>query len=137
MAAGGGHLNTCCLASREGYSSDARIFDQPVGLGTWYKDGSQHALGESRFLKDTLDLQGDTRDVGGVFEHRGIACHQGRCCKAEDLPVRKVPGHDCQHNAQWTEGNIALSGVGGNFLICKEAPSILCKEVAAPCAFFD
>ena len=88
-------------------------------------------------MKDTLDFQGYTRDVGGVFEHRGVACHQGWCSKAEDLPVRKVPGHDRQHHPQWTEGNVALRGVGGNFFISKEALGILGKEVAVPGAFFD
>ena len=59
-----------------------------------------------------------------MFEDSGIACHQSRCGKAEDLPVGEVPGHDRQNNAQWPEGDIALAGIGGDFFIGKEAPRL-------------
>src|SRR5205823_14439242 len=63
-----------------------------------YKDGTEHTLGQPCLLKDMLDFQRDPRDIGGVLEHGGVARHQGRGGKAEDLPVREVPGHDRQNN---------------------------------------
>src|SRR2546425_12022783 len=125
MSACAGHLNASYLASREGHGGDAGVFDEPGGLGAWYKDGSQDTLRKPGFLKDALDLQGNPRDVGGMFENGGVACHQCRSGKAEDLPVGKVPGHDRQNDTQWTEGDVALCGVGGNFFICKEAFGIV------------
>src|SRR5262249_26342244 len=131
------HLNACYFASCEGHSCDAGIFDDPGSLGTGYKDGSQDALGQPGFLKDALDLQSNPRDVGGMFENGSVACHQCRSGKAEDLPVGKVPGHDRQNDTQRTEGDVALSGVGDNFFISKEAFGIVSKKVAVPGAFFD
>ena len=72
-----------------------------------------------------------------MFEYSGVACHQCRSGKAEDLPVGKVPGHDRQNNAQGTEGDITLSSVGGNFFISQEALGIVGKEVTVPGAFLD
>src|SRR6266850_2408691 len=43
-----------------------------------------------------------------MFEQTNVACHQRRGGKAEHLPERKVPGHNCQHGPKWLEMNVTL-----------------------------
>src|SRR6266571_4398009 len=111
MSTSGSYLNTCHFAPCERYSSDTRIFNQLFRLRTWNKNRSEDSLWDIALLKYTLDFQGNVRDVRGMLEDGCVARHQSRSGKTKDLPVWEVPGHDCQDNAQRTEGNITLSRI--------------------------
>src|ERR1700760_444407 len=75
-------------------------------------------------------------NIGGVFEQSDVACHQGRCEEAEDLPEGEVPRHDGQDDADRIPANVAFVVAGGDGLRGEDAGGVL-GEVAAGVGAFE
>src|SRR5947209_20058453 len=99
MATSGGNRSANRIASGQCDCCDAWVSDEGISLCSWNQDGSENSPWHSALLEYSLNLQGDKRDVGSVFEYGGIASHERRGRKAEDLPVREIPGHQSQDDA--------------------------------------
>lgn len=92
---------------------------------------------ESGLMENRFDGQGAAADVGGVFEHGGVASHQRRNGKTEHLPEGEIPGHDGQHDAQGLKGHIAFRGVARDDFRGQETGAVVGIILANPGAFFD
>ena len=93
------HLRPGGLAAGQGDGLDARIVDDAAHLVGADQQGLKDVRGKAGAADDVFDRQRALRHVGGVLEQAHVARHQGRREKAEDLPERKVPGHDGEHRA--------------------------------------
>ena len=74
------------------------------GIG---QEGLKQVLGEAGFEKKPLQFQGGEGHIGGMLEQAGVARHQGRNPKAQDLPEGIIPGHDAQNDAERGERDVA------------------------------
>ena len=67
-----------------------------------------------------------------MLQDAGIARHQSRRGKAEDLPERKVPGHHGQDHTQRLEGHKTPAGLGLHDFWREELRRLLGIEITHP-----
>ena len=97
----------------------------------------KHALRQTAVAKNGFDGQCALRHIGRMFQHHGIARHQGRCGSAKYLPERKVPRHDGQHHAERVIRDIAFTGIRFHRLGTQEFLAVAGVVFAGAGAFFD
>jgi len=125
------------VAARQGDSNDARVLDQTTGCRTGHEHGPEDPVREASGAEHLFDGEGALRHVGGVLEDSGVARHQRRRGKAEQLPEREIPRHDGQHRAERRKLHVAVGGARRMRLRCQEALGVVGEVGAGPRTFLD
>src|SRR4029077_14746090 len=96
----------------------------------------KNAFIESGAAKDLFNRERALRHVGGVLEQADIARHQRRRGESENLPERKIPGHDGEDWSERFVMDVATPGGGQRGLVLQKSLGIFGVEAAPPRAFF-
>ena len=97
----------------------------------------KRAIGKTRAVEDVCDRQGALRHVRGLLEQTNVAGHQRRRGETKDLPERKIPWHDRQHDTQRLEMHVAFRSVSFDNLICEMSLGVLSVIATNPGALLD
>ena len=71
-----------------------------------------------------------------MFENADVAGHQRRGGKPKDLPERKIPRHDGEHDAHRLKGDPALAAFHTHGLVGKKFLGVLDIVIASGSALF-
>ena len=85
----------------------------------------EHVHRESGLGYHALDGERTPRHVAGVLEQAHIARHEGWPDKPERLPVRKIPWHHRQNNAQRLIGHVRLLSLGHHLFVGQKLLGVL------------
>ena len=107
---------------------DRFIFDQEC---------LEHAGTQTGVAKNLFNGERALRNIGGMFEHANIPCHQGRRRKPKDLPKRKIPRHNCEDGSQWLIADIASPGIRRYGLFAQKFLALFRVETAPARAFLN
>lgn len=131
------HLAPGRFATCERDGMDAWVRDYFGYLPAFNEQCAEHAVRQPGLAKAVFDCECALRRIGGVFEHRRIAGHEGRRGETKHLPEGKIPGHDGQDSAERQVGNQAAARVRADFFVGKIDPRIFSVILTSPGAFLD
>src|SRR5262249_24777339 len=126
-----GHDAARAHAAGKGHGHDARISDDAVHAVWADEQGLKDAFRKAGPAEDFFDRQGALRNIGRMLQQADVARHQRGRGEAEDLPERKVPGHDRQDRADRLVADKAARGAGGGFFVGKKAFGVFRVKAAA------
>src|SRR5205085_4815257 len=104
-------------ASGERDRPDPVVGDDRLDRGARYEDGAKKALWESGVADDLFDRQRALWNVRRVLEETRVTRHECRRREPNDLPERKVPGHDRENDAQGLKGDETPSCIRADLLV--------------------
>ena len=99
-AGGSGDGGARGLGPGQGGRLDALILQDTLDPVRADQKGGEGAVLEAGLFENFFDRQRASGNVRGVFQHAGIARHQGRRGKPDDLPEREIPRHHRQNRAK-------------------------------------
>jgi hypothetical protein len=125
------------LASGQGHCRDARVGDDLFHLAARDHKRREDVLGETCLDEKLFDRERTPGDVACMFEYDDVARRKRRRNRAKDLPVWKIPRHDCEQHAERTEADVALGRAGRNDLVGQINGTVLRIVVAAEGTLLD
>ena len=102
-----------------------------------HQERAEEALRQSGRFEDLLDGQRAAWHIGRVLQHGAVASHQRWRGEAQDLPEGEIPWHDRQHDPDWLECDVTVTGVGFDVFVGEKFRRVLGVEVAVPGALLD
>jgi len=132
-----GNLRAGSVGTGERDRGNTRIGDQPRDGGGADQQRGGDAGGDARAHEQLLDGERAARHVGGVLQDHGVAAHQGRRRRPEELPVGEVPGHHGQDDAQRLVLDVTLGRVGWHLHRRQQLGAVLRVPIDAPRALLD
>ncbi len=132
-----GDFSAGTRAAGEGDGAHALIGDEGRHGGRAREKHLKYAGGQARALEHGLDGERTAGDVRRVFEEEGVAAQQGRRRGADDLPERKIPRHDGEHDAERFIDDPRIRWGAGRTFVGEERGPVVGEIRAGAGAFFD
>ncbi len=135
LRGGDADFHASAFTAGEGGGGHAVVAENGVDLFRADKQRLKRACREACARENFLNRKGALRDVGGMFEESDVASHEAGRDEAEDLPERKVPGHDAEDNAHGLVFHVAVFGIRRHVLIGQKAFGVFGVIAAGPGTF--